>query len=240
MKTGPAGVAFVNSQVAAAMAMVTWMLLDYLFGSKRKWNGMKMAEGCVIGLATVTPAAGFIHLYSALAFGLFGALIVFVACQIKHKKFGGTDDSLDVFCCHGVGGAVGIFMLGLFASHQVNPSGNDGAFFGNDRQLGVQLLGIVVVAAHSMIITFVILWVMKKFLNITVDMASEADSIDLIEHGQNGYVYDPLPASTAPILVGEVPSIVTTDAPKSPKSPKKSKKEVSKEKMELEMDEVKE
>jgi Amt family ammonium transporter len=119
--SGIAGVAFVNSQVAAAVAMMTWMWLDYQFVSNKKWNGVKIAEGCVIGLATVTPAAGFIHLQSSLAFGFFGAIVVFLACQLKHRKFGATDDTLDVFCCHGVGGITGIFMLGLFASKDINP-----------------------------------------------------------------------------------------------------------------------
>jgi len=225
--SGPAGVAFVNSQLAAAMAMLTWMILDYYYISKGKWSAMKMAEGCVIGLATVTPAAGFIHLYSALAFGFGGAVVIFLVAQFKHKKFPNNDDSLDVFCCHGVGGALGIFMLGFFASHAVNPSGNDGAFFGNARQLGVQILGIVVVTVHSMVLTFVILFCLKKTIGLTAEIPTASDSIDQIEHGQPGYVYDLVP-------------IVKEETASPKKSRKEQKKEVNLAKTEVEMKDIKE
>jgi Amt family ammonium transporter len=115
---GQAGVAFASTHIAAATGFVTWMMLDYFF--TKKWSVIGGVIGSVVGLVTITPAAGFVYPITGLAFGIIGVLVSYGGLKLKPYLLWMVDDSLDVFYCHGLGGVTGAFLTGLFASKDVN------------------------------------------------------------------------------------------------------------------------
>jgi Amt family ammonium transporter len=119
------------------------------------------ASGAVAGLATVTPASGFVGPLSAALIGIAAGGGCYLWIKLKNKF--GYDDSLDVVGIHGVGGVLGLFATGLFASKAVNPNGADGLFCGNPSQLGIQLIAIVVTIIYAFVGTFVILKSLTSF-----------------------------------------------------------------------------
>ena len=109
---------------------------------------MGALTGAVVGLAAITPAAGYVNVVCAIIIGLVASpLSYFFVSYVKFKL--GYDDALDVFGCHGIGCIWGVLATGLFASKAVNPQGANGLFFGNPAQLGIQAIGVVVTAAFS-------------------------------------------------------------------------------------------
>ena len=177
---GLAGLAMTTTHIAAGMGFVTWMILDYLF--TQKWSVVGAAVGSVVGLVAITPAAGFVHPISALAFGFIGVLVSYGSLKLKPKLLWFVDDSLDVFYCHGLGGIAGALLTGCFASKEVNGV-VDGLFFGNGILLAYQLCAIVVTVAHAMFFTAVILLALKYTMGLTI----ETKDIDEQLHGQTGY-----------------------------------------------------
>ena len=113
------------------------------------------ATGSIAGLATITPASGFVGPMPALAIGLLAAVCVIFALNMKGKL--GYDDSLSAFGVHGVGGILGTLGAGLFAEKIINPSGADGLFFGNPHQFIVQIMPIAAVVIYSFAVTFILL-----------------------------------------------------------------------------------
>ncbi|MDH3349707.1 MAG: ammonium transporter, partial [Desulfobulbaceae bacterium] len=138
---GVAATAFVATHLAGMAGMAMWSLMEWLKLGKPTTLGA--ASGAIAGLATITPAAGFVGPNSAILIGLLAGIICFVAVQSKAKLK--LDDSLDVVGIHGVGGVVGTLLLGVFASKTVNPGGVDGLLFGNANQLLIQAFGVGVV-----------------------------------------------------------------------------------------------
>src|SRR5690348_5077705 len=118
--------AFLNTDVAASFAGITWLLVEWANAKKPKFVGL--LTGCVAGLATVTPAAGFISPSSAAIVGILAGVICYYAVALKNKL--GWDDALDVWGVHGVGGFIGIILLGVFASKSWNSAGADGLLLG--------------------------------------------------------------------------------------------------------------
>jgi Amt family ammonium transporter len=180
---GPAITAVTNTTIAGATAFLTWLLLDSVFESKPSSCGS--ATGAVVGLATVTPGSGFIVPGYAILFGLVGTLVAFGAVRLK--KWFKFDDSLDVFCCHGLGGVVGILMTGLFATTSVNPGGPDGAFYGNGELFGWQLLSVVVSIGISVVGTSLILVVLKYTIGLRVESQFEQDGLDQDIHKEAAF-----------------------------------------------------
>ena len=145
--------AILATHTAAAMGSMAWCGVEWAHRGKPTVLGV--ASGAVAGLATVTPAAGYISPLFALAIGTVAGMACYAAIVWKGRF--GYDDSLDVVGIHGVGGVIGILATGLCASKLINPAGADGLFYGNPGLLGVQLLVVVVTAIFSMVGTFVIL-----------------------------------------------------------------------------------
>ncbi len=180
---GITSLAFMNTDVAASFAAITWMIVDWFKETKPKFVGLM--TGAVAGLATVTPAAGFVSLPVAALMGILGAIVCYSAVHIKNKME--WDDALDVWGVHGIGGVTGTIFLGIFASNIINPAGTNGLLYGGT---GFFIKEIVVVAGAS-IYAFVFTYIMLIFINlITPVKASDEEQLiglDISIHGESAY-----------------------------------------------------
>ena len=175
--------AIIATHAAAAMGAIAWCGAEWAHRGKPTVLGV--ASGAVAGLATVTPAAGYIAPMSAIAIGLVAGMTCYAAIVWKGRF--GYDDSLDVVGIHGVGGVIGILATGLFASKVVNPGGADGLFFGNPGLFGIQLLVVAVTTIFSIIGTFVILKLVDSMTGLRVSSEEEATGLDLSQHNERAY-----------------------------------------------------
>ena len=177
--------AFVVTQFSAASAALSWMVVEWA----RKGNPTVLgaASGAVAGLATITPASGFVGPISAIVIGLAAGVLCYYAVNLKSRF--GYDDSLDVVGVHGVGSTWGVLATGLFASKAINAAGNDGAFFGNPSLIGIQAVSIVSVWVYSFLVTLIILKVLDRTMGLRVSDEHEVNGIDLSQHGEAGYTF---------------------------------------------------
>jgi len=179
--------ALVTTNLAAAAAGVSWMLVDWI--KKGRPSAVGMAVGAVCGLAAVTPAAGYVSPSASIVIGLVaGIMSNYVANWRARTRL---DDSLDVFACHGAGGMWGTIATGLFASTAINAAGPNGLFFGNPHQALVQLFAVGVVATFAFLGSYVLLRVIDKFTPLRVGPAEEESGLDVSEFGEEAY--DPGP-----------------------------------------------
>jgi Amt family ammonium transporter len=180
---GLATSAFVTTNTAAAAAAFTWMILGWFY---RRPTILGTVTGAVAGLATVTPAAGYVSPLAAVVIGIVAAVVCYYAMIFFKSKLN-FDDSLDVFAVHGVGGILGMLFVGVFASLSVNPAGADGLIAGQGGQLLKQLIGIVCVGAYA----FVVTWLLGKLISITIGLrvgqSEEAVGLDISQHGERAY-----------------------------------------------------
>ncbi len=175
--------AFVNTQVAATAAIVSWTVVEWLRGGKPTTLGA--ATGAIAGLATITPAAGYVSPAAALLIGLAAGLVCYYAISLKFKF--GYDDSLDVVGVHGVGGILGTLSVGLLASTAINSAGANGLIHGNSSLIGIQALGVFTVVVFSFIASLVIFKVVDKLFGVRVGEEDEITGLDLSQHSEIGY-----------------------------------------------------
>ncbi len=178
---GIASQAFVNTFLAAAIALLAWTLVDAMKDGKA--TAMGGCIGVVAGLVAITPAAGYVTPGSALLIGLTAGIVCNLVARIIKGNFK-IDDSLDVFACHGVGGTIGAIMTGLLASKAVNPAVSDGFFNGGETLLTTNLTAAVSVAVYSMVCTFVIIKVVNIFCPVRVSENDEKAGLDATQHGE--------------------------------------------------------
>jgi len=178
---GLSTMAFVTTHISAVAATVTWIVIEWKHRGKPTMFGA--ATGSIAGLATITPAAGFVGPMPALIIGIAAGCICYLALNSKTKL--GYDDSLDAFGVHGVGGIIGTIGAGLFASASIN--GINGLFSGNPQQLVNQLIGIGAVAVYSFVLCAIILKVIDALVGLRVDEQSEVQGLDITLHGEEGY-----------------------------------------------------
>ena len=180
---GLAASAFVATNTAAAAAAFTWMVISWLY---KRPTLLGTVTGAVAGLATVTPAAGFITPLAGIPIGIVASIVCYYSMVLLKAKFT-FDDSLDVFAIHGVGGILGMLATGIFASLAVNPSGADGLLLGNGAQLLKQLIGVITVGAYA----FAVTWILGKLVDVTVGLrvgqSEETVGLDLSQHGERAY-----------------------------------------------------
>jgi Amt family ammonium transporter len=176
--------AFVATNTAAAAAALMWMFLEWKLTGKPTILGG--ATGAVAGLVGVTPAAGFVSPLSSIIIGIIVSSVCYFAVAVVKLKLA-YDDSLDAFGVHGVGGTVGALLTGLFAQKLINPAGNNGLFFGNPAQFGVQLTGVLVTMAYSVAVTFVILKVLDRLMGLRVEDEEEVIGLDITQHEESAY-----------------------------------------------------
>jgi len=171
--------AIVSTHLAASAGALTWMALEWW--TRGKPSVLGMISGAVAGLGTITPASGFVLPWQGIAIGLIAGLVCFWSCT-RLKLACGYDDSLDVFGVHGIGGATGTLLVGVFAARTVG--GTSGLLEGNGIQFVTQFYGVAITAAWSGIATFVLLKVISVFVPLRVDKQSEILGLDVTQHGE--------------------------------------------------------
>lgn len=178
--------AVICTNLAAAAAAVSWMLLDWFI--KGKPSAIGISVGAVCGMAAVTAAAGYINFTSAVIIGLAAGIISNLVANWRAGR-SRIDDTLDVFACHGIGGIIGAVSVGLFATAAVNPV-VAGLFYGNPIQLGIQALAVVVVAAFAFFGSYLLLRLVDVFSPLRVSPKEEDEGLDLSQHGEEAYNLD--------------------------------------------------
>ena len=184
--------AFAATHFSAAAGALSWTVMEWML--KGKPSVLGTASGMVAGLATITPASGFVTIPSAVLIGLAGGAACYVAVTKLKAKFR-YDDSLDVFGVHGIGSTVGMLLVGVFASAEVNPAiattfkvnGAIVSLVGGIEQLRNQIIGIVVTAVLAGVATLVILKVVDAVIGLRVEPEEEAAGLDVSQHGEAAY-----------------------------------------------------
>ena len=180
---GLAALALGNTHLAAAAGAVAWALVELV--RIKKATALGVASGLVAGLVGITPAAGFVSPMAAIAIGFLAGVVCYGGVLIKGKF--GFDDALDAFGVHGVGGALGALLTGVFAQKAFNAAGNDGLLAGNPGLMVPQLLGVGAAAAYAVVVTFVLLKVVDKVVGLRVDLDAEREGLDPALHGESAY-----------------------------------------------------
>jgi Amt family ammonium transporter len=176
-------VALLNTNVATAVAALSWMFVEWLHAKKPTVLGL--ASGAIAGLVAITPAAGFVNVIGAIIIGFVAGIVPYFAVAVlKHKL--GYDDALDVFGIHGVAGILGAILTGVFADPSINEDGKS-LLYGNPGQVLIQILSVVVTIIYSAIATFVILMVVKALTGMRVSHEEEIAGLDSSQHREKAY-----------------------------------------------------
>jgi ammonium transporter, Amt family len=180
---GVAGNAFLVTHIAASMAGLTWVILDWTLNKKPTAIGI--CTGIIAGLAAITPAAGFVDVKAALLISIISSSICFIMVGTAKIRFG-YDDSLDAFGVHGIAGIIGSILVGIFATPSVQAA-YQGAWYGNKHQLLVQLQAVGVVIVYSVVITYLLYLVVDKFIGLRANSNEESEGLDLSQHNEIAY-----------------------------------------------------
>ena len=180
---GLAASAFLVTHIAAAAAALSWALLDWTINKKPTVVGI--STGAVAGLVAITPAAGFVGVGSAIIIGLLVSVFCFFMVSVVKGKLG-YDDSLDAFGVHGIGGIWGAIATGLFASPLIQ-SAYSGAFAGNPKQLGIQLIAIGATIVYSGVLTAILFKIVEKTVGIRATEEEETAGLDITQHDEIAY-----------------------------------------------------
>ena len=176
-----AALALVNTHVAAGAAAFSWAIVEWL--KQGKPTALGVASGLVAGLVVITPAAGFVGPTSAVIMGLIVGPVCYGAVMLKGKL--GYDDALDAFGIHGVGGALGAILTGVFAAEVWG--GTNGLIDGNSELFIENIIGVLAAATYSVVVTFVILKVIDATVGLRVSNDQESEGLDTNLHGEEGY-----------------------------------------------------
>jgi len=178
-----AGMAMAATQIATAAASLAWMLAEWVIAKKPSVLGM--VSGAVAGLVAITPASGFVNPTGALIIGIAAGFVCYISA-VHVKKIFGYDDSLDCWGVHGVGGALGAILTGVFAMKEINPSGSPkgGLLEGNAHQMILQLEDVGATFFYCAIVTVIILAVLKYTIGIRVSEEVEEEGLDINLHGE--------------------------------------------------------
>ena len=177
---GAAANAFITTQIAAAVAATTWIVIEAARNGKP--TSLGFACGAVAGLVAITPAAGFVNPLGAIVIGIAAGAICLAALQLKERF--NFDDSLDVVAVHLVGGVVGALLLGLLADEAIGGIAGSGAQFVN------QLLSVIIAIAFSFIATYIIAVVLDRIIGLRVNDSEENQGLDSSLHGEQAYAID--------------------------------------------------
>ncbi len=176
--------AFIATHLAAAAGALAWAVLEWVL-SKRA-TALGIISGAIAGLATITPAAGYVTPAGAIGIGfLTGIVCYFAVVWVKNRL--GYDDSLDAFGVHGVGGMLGVLMAGVLATTAINPAGADGLAYGNARQLLTQFLAMIICAAFSFVVSYGLLKLVDRTIGLRVTPDHENIGLDLTQHRESAY-----------------------------------------------------
>ncbi len=180
---GLAASAFVTTNTAAAMGLLTWMTASWMRHKRPSVVGA--SAGAVAGLVAITPAAGFVTPMAAIIIGFLAGGLCFVAVEYVVRRR--VDDALDVFGVHGVGGILGALATGVFATTAVNSAGQDGLLSGGSSLIVAQLTAVVAVALYSAVVTWGILKIVELTMGLRVAPEEEQKGLDMSLHGEPAY-----------------------------------------------------
>ena len=168
-----------GTSMAALTGGLTWMFVEWILFKKP--TSLGLFTGIIAGLATITPASGFVDIGASIIIGLLGGIVCFIAVVYVKNKFK-YDDSLDVFGVHGVGGMLGAVLLAIFAKPEV---GNvKGLIYGSTSQLMPQIVGIIAVGIYTIVVTFIIFKIVDALMGIRVSPEEEIQGLDESVHGE--------------------------------------------------------
>jgi Amt family ammonium transporter len=175
--------AFVNTDIAASFATISWLAIEWIRERKPKFVGL--LTGSIAGLATITPCAGFIPVWASPIIGTVAGLVCYGAVQFKNRMK--WDDALDVWGVHGMGGVLGTILLGVFASSAVNKSGADGLIFGGAGFFWKEIVAVVIASVYAFVFTYVMLVLINFVTKVRVDEQTQKEGLDLALHGEKAY-----------------------------------------------------
>jgi len=175
--------AFINTDIAASFATITWLVIEWSRERKPKFVGL--LTGSIAGLATITPCAGFVPVWSAPIIGIAAGTVCYLAVQFKNKMK--WDDALDVWGVHGIGGVLGTVLLGVFASVSVNEAGANGLFFGESSFFIKEIVAVTAASAYAFIFTYVMLIIINFITPVRISKDREDEGLDISEHGEIAY-----------------------------------------------------
>jgi len=180
---GDAGMAMLVTHISAAAASLTWAALEWVRHGKPSVLGI--VTGMVAGLGTITPASGFVGPLGALIIGVSAGTLCFIATNMIKRTFK-IDDSLDVFPVHGVGGALGTILCGVFVAESWGGAGYaEGMTMGG--QLGVQFMGVAAVLVWTAVATWIVLKIVQMLVGLRVDEDEETEGLDINQYDEKGY-----------------------------------------------------
>lgn len=178
---GITALSFINTDISASVAAVTWLCIEWFSGNKRP-TFVGLLTGSVAGLATVTPAAGYITYDKAFLIGILASFVCYGAVKLKNKM--GWDDALDVWGVHGMGGVLGTILLGVFATKSINPNGADGLIFGGGSFFMKELIAVVVTSIYAYVFTYLMLVLINKVVRVKTTQEEEEEGLDVAYHGE--------------------------------------------------------
>jgi ammonium transporter, Amt family len=176
-------IAFLNTDLAASFAAVTWLFIEWFNAKKPHFVGL--LTGAVAGLATITPAAGYVPIYAAVIIGIAAGVVCYLAVALKNRMH--WDDALDVWGVHGIGGLLGIILLGVFSSRAINPAGGVGLIHGSAGFLGKQIAAGLGCSAYAFVFTYVMLRVINLITPVRVDDVAVEEGLDEHMLGESAY-----------------------------------------------------
>ncbi|HLX35565.1 MAG TPA: ammonium transporter [Candidatus Limnocylindrales bacterium] len=176
-------VAFLNTDLAASFAAIAWLFTAWILEKRPSFLGL--LTGAVAGLATVTPAAGYVSPVAAVVIGLVSGVVCYGAVALKNRL--SWDDALDVWGVHGVGGFLGIVLLGAFATTAFNPNGANGLLAGNADFFVKQVVAVVGSSVWAFAFTYGMLWLIDRVTRVRVNAEVEEAGLDAGLHGEEAY-----------------------------------------------------
>ncbi len=177
--------AFVNTDVAASFAAITWLFIAWSLEKKPKFVGL--LTGSIAGLATITPAAGYVTTKAAVFIGILSSVVCYMAVNMKNRM--GWDDALDVWGVHGVGGVLGVIMLGVFGTTAVNAAGANGLWHGGMSFFLKQTLAVAGTAVYAFLFSYGALFVINLFTPVRTGEKEEEVGLDEAQHGETAYLH---------------------------------------------------
>jgi ammonium transporter, Amt family len=181
---GLAALALVTTHISAAAAALSWVAVEWYHRGRPTILGF--VSGLVAGLVAITPAAGYVSVAASILIGTLSGIVCYAAVLLKERWH--YDDSLDAFGVHGVGGILGAVLTGVFAQKALNPDGANGLLAGNPMQVLKQLAGIGAAGLYSVVLTWILLKIIDRFIGLRVSTDDEMEGLDETQHGESGYV----------------------------------------------------
>ncbi|MEI8047893.1 MAG: ammonium transporter [Bacteroidota bacterium] len=183
---GVTSLAFLNTDIAASFATMAWVVIEWFREGKPKFVGL--LTGSIAGLATITPCAGFVPLWTSPIIGIVAGVACYLAVQLKNKMK--WDDALDVWGVHGVGGFIGTILLGVFAyagTNAVTRQAYSGLIYGDTSFFAKQVITVVAASAYAFIFTYIMLIIINFFTKVRVSEEDEMLGLDTALHGEQAY-----------------------------------------------------